>query len=754
MKQQEFEKLQYDTVVIGGGPAGTMAAIAASRMGVNTALIQNRPVLGGNSSSEIRVPVGGACDFNPWAREGGILEEFFLTERTQDPRRIWLGETPSLWDITLYDLVHKEPNLTLFLNTEALEVIMTDSTHISSILCHTMGNEKNFTIEAERFIDATGDGTIAALAGAQWRFGRESKAEFNEELAPDEADDKVMGSSLLFHAEDIRFPVPFTAPDWVPQYKSDNDLLHRTHDDITAGYWWIEVGSPPYHTITDNQKIHHELYTQLLAVWDHVKNQDSHGAATLHIDFIGAVPGKRESRRIIGDYIMREKDIREDARFSDAVAYGGWFCDLHAMGGILNRDEPPEPSFNNDLEEVDRRQMYLYSIPFRSIYSKDIANLIMAGRNISVSHVALGSTRLMATCAVIGQAAGTAAAVSIKKHVEPRKLGTEYIQEIQQQLLKDDCYLPGIKNSDPHDLARKAVLSASSCAALHFPRGIVGNEYEHPKQKSFPRSPLDTERAQMFPCSSGSLTRLELQLASHSPDNAELMVKIYKTDSISGFFTKELLFETVAIVPAGFNGYLDVPVDVDTGVETLLAVSLYANADILWMYTSDPPTGTVSATRLINNWKPQKGSYGMIIHPESCPYEVWNLSSGISRPEDWTNIWVSDPDQPLPAWVDLTFDKPQSINTVHVTFDTNLNLAHMSVPGLYRAPTCVRDYRIWCRKQDGTWIPTTEITGNYLRKRIHHFPRSTYDAVKLEVLSTNGDRSARIYEIRIYNEHE
>ncbi len=752
MNNKKLNELSYDLAVIGGGLAGTCAAIAAARLGKKTVLIQNRPVLGGNSSSEVRVPVGGACDFNPWARESGILEEFFLAERCIDSRRIWLGETPSLWDVTLYDLAYRQENLTVMLSTHATEVRMKDSSTIDSVECVTMGSEKKHIIKARRFIDATGDGTVAYQAGAEFRFGRESKEEFGEELAPEKSDNYVMGNSLLFHAEDVGFPVPFVAPEWAASFKTNDDLLHRTHDDITAGYWWIEVGNPPYHTIEDNEKIYHELLAQLLGVWDHIKNQDDHDAATLHIDFIGSVPGKRESRRIVGDYIMHEQDIRFDSRFEDAVAYGGWFCDLHAMGGILNKDEAPEPSFRSDLSEVDRRQMYTYSIPLRSLYSKDISNLMMAGRNISATHVAFGSTRLMATCAVIGQAVGTAMAISLDTDSDPRTVGTNHIKALQQQLLKDDCYIPGVKNEDDLDFARDAKVSASSSATLTFPKGIIGEEYEHAKQKSYPRSSLEIDRAQLFPCSSGKLQSIELKLRSMADKPVKAEVNVYKTDSIIGFGSKELLFNDEIVLEAGCNRYVPIEVGIDVGSPALLITSVKATEDVYWMYSSQPPTGTVSATRIVENWKPQKGSYEMVIHPASNPYEATNLLSGISRPEQWTNIWVSDEKQSLPAWVSYELPDAKQFDTIHLTFDTNLNLAHMSVPGLYRAPTCVRDYSILARTGNGKWEEVATCMGNYQRKRIHKIKRGLYDAVKIEVHATNGDPSARLYEMRIYDE--
>jgi hypothetical protein len=455
----------------------------------------------------------------------------------------------------------------------------------------------------------------------------------------------------------------------------------------------------------------------------------------------------------MGDYILREQDIRENAHFPDAVAYGGWFCDLHVMGGILNTHEPPEPSFDNDLIEVDRRQMYTYTIPLRSLYAKDVVNLYLAGRDISATHVAFGSSRLMATCAIIGQAVGTAAAFGLRYNRTPRELVEHHIKEIQQQLLKDDCYIPGIVNEDPQDLARFATVTTSSCASLSFPEGIDGVEFEHPKQKAFGRSSLDIERAQLFPCSTGRLDSLELQIESVGTTDEKLDIAVYDTDSIVGFSLNSLLQSVSTVVKAGFSGYISIPLNIRTGKPTLLIVSVSGSENIRWMYSSNPPTGTVSASRILHNWKPQKGSYSMRIQPDSHPYESENILSGVSRPEEWTNIWVSNPEQKLPAWVKLVFEHPKHFNTIHLTFDTNLNLAHMSVPGLYRAPTCVRHYRLWGTATDGNSVLLDECIDNFQRKRIHKFPRRPYESVKLELLDTNGDRSARLYEMRIYDEN-
>ena len=518
-------KANYDLVVVGGGLSGVCAAVSAARLGCSVALVQDRPVLGGNSSSEIRVPIGGACNFNPWARETGILEELHLEDRSQNDRRVWMGEATSLWDLVLYNAVIAEPRIDLFLNTIAREVVMAGGKagRISEIVCTQLASEKAFNIQGSLFVDATGDATIAFKAGATTRMGREGKAEFGETLAPDKPDDYTMGSTLAFHASDAGRPVPFVPPEWAVVYKSNDELLHRTHADVTSGYWWIEIGNPPYNTIGDNDKIRHELLRHLLGVWDHIKNRGEHGAENLFIDFIGALPGKRESRRVMGDYILRESDIKQSVVFDDRVAYGGWFIDVHTMGGILNREKPPEATFDGNLEETDRRQMYIYSIPYRCLYSKDIANLMMAGRDISATQIALGTTRLMATCAVIGQAVGTAAHLCTKHRLAPRELHPARIKELQQLLLKQDCYIPRLANQDPADLARTAGVSASSTAVLSFPEGTtLGSEYEHARQKTYLRSNLDNERGQMFPVTADRIDRIEALVESRSPKSAKV----------------------------------------------------------------------------------------------------------------------------------------------------------------------------------------------------------------------------------------
>ena len=579
----------FELVVCGGGLSGVCAAISASRLGLKTALIQDRPVLGGNSSSEIRVQVSGAANFNAFAEETGIIRELLLeAENEQVP--LGDGVTNSLWDLILYKKVRQEKNLSLFLNTSVREVMMKSKKIIKGVRCIQLGSEKVFNIYGRFFIDATGDGSVAALAGAEYRIGREARKEFNESLAPEKADKYTMGSSILFCARDTGKPTRFIPPSWAIDYPSDKDLPFRDHKNIASGYWWIEIGAP-FDTIEDNEKIRDELLQHLLGVWDHIKNHGNHGADNYVLDWIGMVPGKRESRRIIGDYILNENDIKKTRVFSDRVAYGGWFIDLHTIGGILAKNKPPEPIctvLQGDYREYDRRIVAPYSIPFRCLYSKNIKNLLLAGRDISVTHVALGSTRVMATCAVIGQAVGTAAHLCVKHKVLPENIYPNFIKELQQSLLKQDCFIPEVKNEDSRDFARKAKVIASSESPLLFEEG-----------KDF--CPLDIPRGQLFPFAGGYLERINLLLKSNVNKKMEIRFGLRKAKNIWDYESKDDLITSVSKIPSA--GIFWIPFEIRQKLSKgFYWVWLEAPKQVCWAHSKQIPFATVSLFKPLNRW--------------------------------------------------------------------------------------------------------------------------------------------------------
>jgi ribulose 1,5-bisphosphate synthetase/thiazole synthase len=453
------QKMKTEVVVAGGGVAGICAAIAAARNGAKVILIQNRSRLGGNSSSEIRMHICGAN--NPqqtrlW-RETGIIEELKLTDAVTNPQRSF-----EMWDLLLYNKVVSEKNITLLLDTAVIDA-ETKNGKIQKVKTISSLLEEYYEIEAQFFIDCTGDAILAETAGAKYMRGREGKNVYGESLAPDKTDNKTMGNSIIFFSKKYQVPLPFEAPDWARKF-TDEDFKHRNTGSWEYGYWWIEWGGE-LDTIKDNRKIRHELLRIVMGVWDYIKNSGNFPEAeNWALDWVGMIPGKRESRRVIGEHVMIQKELEDAEQYFDRVGYGGWPMDDHPPGGIDSKNLKP------------CQQIYFdepYNIPLRSLYSINRPNMLMAGRNISASHVAFSSSRVMATCATMGQAAGAAAAFCLKNKCLPKDIVADNssLKHFQQNLLKDDQSLLTIKNEDENDLARQAKVTAS----WFTPEGKPGN---------------------------------------------------------------------------------------------------------------------------------------------------------------------------------------------------------------------------------------------------------------------------------------
>lgn len=448
----------YDVVVVGGGMSGLVAAIRSAREGTNTVLIHNRPVLGGNASSEIRMHICGADHHSsrPNARETGIIEEIQLEHKHRNPESSY-----AIFDAILWEKAAFQENLTLHLNSY-MYTAKTENGKVTQISVQQMNTEKEFIITGKVFVDATGDGMLADLVGADTVIGREGKDVYGEQYAPDVSDHYTMGNSLMFHATDKGHPVPFVCPAWVKKY-TEEDLKRRDHRELTSGYWWIELGGSKLSTIDDAEELRDELLKALYGVWDHIKNGGDHGAENMELDWVGFLPGKRESRRVLGDYVLKEQDCFAGARFEDTVAYGGWPMDVHVVDGFASLSD--EATVYLKLKDV-------YAIPYRCYYSRNIDNLMMAGRNISCSHMAFASTRVMATCAVGGEAVGVAASMAAKKNITPREVGKD-IKTLQQRLLDLDCYLPSVKKENEKDVARFATVTASNYIEGTNPQNVV-----------------------------------------------------------------------------------------------------------------------------------------------------------------------------------------------------------------------------------------------------------------------------------------
>ncbi len=459
MSTVQENALRCDLLVAGGGMTGICCALAAARLGCKVILVQDRAVLGGNASSEIRMHIVGATGLHAGLplvlepREGGLIEEIRLELAVRNPQR-----SPAMADVILYEFCRAEPNLTLLLNTTVVGVAM-DGTRIAAARAERPSTEERFVIAAEMFADCTGDGRLALEAGAPFMRGREGADVFGETLAPREGDACTLGSTILFQARKHDRPMPYVAPPWVRRFQASDFRLRpfgKSGSDLGLeyGYWWIEWGGT-LDTIRENERIRDELLAITLGVWNHIKNDSGLDVSHWALEWIGFVPGKRESRRFVGQHVLTEGDVLGSRAFPDAIAYGGWPIDTHPPEGV---DAPEEPPCRQN------HVPHLYDIPLRCCVAPSVRNLFFAGRNLSASHLAFASTRVMATCAVVGQGVGTAAALALRAGVEPPRIAGDarLMAEIQQQLLRDDAYLLGRTNEDPLDLARRAAITASS----------------------------------------------------------------------------------------------------------------------------------------------------------------------------------------------------------------------------------------------------------------------------------------------------
>ena len=427
--------IQSDLCVIGGGMAGICAAIAAARNGAKVVLMHERPVLGGNASSEIRMWVCGADGENN--RETGIAEEIALENYYRNPTKNYY-----IWDTVLYDFVIREENITLLLNCTCMDAKTENGdfgygrdTKICSVTGYQMTTQTFYEIHSANYADCSGDSILAPLTGAQFRIGRESAEEFGEDTHVKQHDDLTMGMSCLIQGRETTHPIKFTPPRWSTPLTAE-DFKYRAPDlyNEYENFWYLELGGKR-DTIADTEEIARELIPLATGTWDYIKNSKEFNADNWELDFLGFLPGKRESRRMSGEYCITEKDIAENRLFEDTVAYGGWPLDDHFPDGFYHKGTP-NTNFTTPAP---------YCIPYRAMYSKNVSNLFFAGRNISMTHMAMSSIRVMLTCALMGQAVGTAAAIAAEFDITPHEVYLKKIRLLQNILMDSDCFIPTLK---------------------------------------------------------------------------------------------------------------------------------------------------------------------------------------------------------------------------------------------------------------------------------------------------------------------
>ncbi|WP_028552727.1 FAD-dependent oxidoreductase [Paenibacillus sp. UNC451MF] len=746
-----YESIVSDVTVIGGGLAGVCAAVAAARLGQTVSLVQNRPVLGGNSSSEVRVWVCGATSHgvHRYARETGIMGELFVENQYRN-----IDGNPYIWDLIILEKVKAESNITLFLNTDVHEVEAVgdeDNRSITSVTGWMMGSERRIHFESKVYLDCTGDGLVGFLAGAKFRIGREAQEEFNEEWAPLVPDDITLGSTLLFYTKDAGRPVKYIAPSFAKDITQTSIPMKRVirSGDNGCAYWWIEWGGE-LDTVHDNERIRDELSSVIYGIWDYIKNSGKFDADNLTLEWIGSLPGKREYRRFVGDYVLNQNDVIAQEAFEDRVAFGGWSIDLH----------PPQGMYATAKGSKHMHIDGSYHIPFRSLYSANVSNMLMAGRNISASHVAFGTTRVMATCAVIGEAAGTGAALCVMNNVTPRVLHANYLGELQQTLLRQDAAVLGLKNNDTKDAALRAEVSASSTLTQLELKQSVGT------------LPLETDLGFIVPVDP-IIDGVELLIDTEHP--TELIVELWSTGKPQNYVPHSLVATAKAAVAPGEKQWVraDLFWKPESAQNAFIVVKRNANASV---HLSDRPITGVLAFRHAMDEQSSK-DYGEMHHHQpvvewsghtfvrkplcftlcasSEAFSASRAIDGYTRPYGGPHMWSSQPmEQGRPEWLELSWQEPVEIGTVHITFNDDINedlinLHHHRTP-FEVIPELVKDYEIqaWVR---GEWTTLAEEHNNHTRKRIHKLSSPIVTGkLRIVMTATNGSTRAEIVEVRCY----
>lgn len=732
-RELKTEYLNTELAIIGGGLSGVCTAITAARKGVKVVLIQDRPVLGGNSSSEVRLWILGATSHmgnnNRWSREGGIIDEI-LVENTYKNKE----GNPLIFDTILLDKVMSEPNITLLLNTAVYEVQKSGSEKISAVKAFCSQNSTEYLVKSILFCDASGDGIVGFLSGAAFRMGAESMDEFGEKFAPSKEYGELLGHSLYFYTKDVGKPVKFTAPSFaidvtkeIPRFKSFNSKEYG------CKLWWLEYGGR-LDTVHDTERIKWELWKVAYGAWDYIKNSGEYpDAENLTLEWVGTIPGKRESRRFEGDYMLIQQDVVEQRKHYDAVAFGGWSLDLHPADGVFSE----KPGCNQWHSKG------VYQIPFRCLYSKNISNLFLTGRIISATHVAFASTRVMATAAHVGQAVGVAAYIAKVKGAElvgaeaqqesfnsnihyhniaknnldfqvsaseqnyltPREILDGYIGDLQDELLKTGQHIPGFELNDSKDLIQNAALTASS----EFVLDQLSLNFD---------KPLDLAVAQLLPLSKGKVPAITLFIEALKETQLKIELKI--SEKVENYSPEVILERQILKLSEG-KSTQNITFSAEIPEDCYAFVILHKNENVKVGRSNQRITGVLSAFNLINKavsnygkqtppedlgvdafefWCPQRRPEGhnlaFNLTPSINKFGVDNIKSGVYRPTIRPNAWVASFEDINPT---LTIDwgEIQEIKKIDLFFDTDYDHPMESVLMGHPEdvmPFCVKNYTI------------------------------------------------------------
>jgi hypothetical protein len=750
------EEIAADVVFVGGGMSGSCGALTAARAGLRVVLLQDRPVLGGNASSEVRLWVLGATSHmgnnNRWAREGGVIDEILVENMYRNPEG-----NPLIFDTIVLEKVVSEPNIRLMLNTAVFEVEKdaADPDKITAVRGFCSQNSTMYHVSAPLFVDASGDGALGFLAGAAFRMGAESADEFGEKFAPTKEYGELLGHSLYFYTKDTGRPVKFVPPSYaldditkIPRFQSFNAKEYG------CKLWWIEYGGR-LDTVHDTERIKWELWKVVYGVWNYIKNSGNFPEAeNLTLEWVGHIPGKRESRRFEGDYILRQQDIVEQTEHYDAVSFGGWSLDLHPADGVFSE----KPGCNQ------WHARGIYGIPYRAMYSRNVKNLFLAGRIISASHVAFASSRVMGTCANGAQAVAIAAKLCIENGWLPRDVAEpERAKLLQQELLKTGQFIPGVRAHDEADLTQKATMKASSQFVL---QGLAPDAAPVPLTQGW---------GQMLPVTAGKVPMLTFW--ADVTERTALEVELRTSDRPENYTPDVLLGKQVLNLAPGEKQALVLDFEAEVDEARYIFVCFRPNRAVALHTSSARITGILSVT---NKFSPEVSNYGVQTPPDDLgveAFEFWcpqrrpggrnlafaaepaltpslfapeNVLNGFARPTSQPNAWVADPNDPQPT-LTLGWDAPQIIHQVVLSFDTDFDHPMESVLMGHperEMPFCVREYTICNAAGQAVYHAANN---HQSRNTITFEPPLVTDRLVVHLESTHGNTPAALFAVNCYN---
>jgi hypothetical protein len=743
--------IQADLVIVGGGIAGSCAAITAARLGLQVALVQDRPILGGNASSEVRLWILGATahmgNNNRWAREGGVIDELLVENMFRNREG-----NPLIFDSILLEKVVEEPNITLLLNTAVYDLTKDGPDTIESVRAFCSQNSTLYDLQAPFFCDASGDGVVGFMAGAAFRMGAESEDEFGEKMAPSQEYGELLGHSLYFYSKDVGQPVTYHAPSFalndieqIPHFRRFNTKEHGCH------LWWIEYGGR-LDTVHDTEAIKWELWKVIYGVWDYIKNSGEFpDAETKTLEWVGHIPGKRESRRFEGDYMLTQQDVIEQRLHADAVSFGGWALDLHPADGVYSE----KPS----CDQWHARGVY--QIPYRCLYSRNISNLFLAGRIISASHVAFGSTRVQGTLGHAAQAVAVAASECLAAECLPRDLlAPEAMRRLQQRLVRMGQFIPETGVPDPEDLAAQAIISATSTFVLET------------LPADGPLLRLSYSWAQMLPLAAGKPPQMTLWV--DVDEVTELVVELRTSDRPTNYTPDVVLASKCFALDAGanqplvldFDAQIDEPryvflcllknpaVSVRTSEQRLTGVLSVVNAEnpAVSNYGKQQPAEDIGV-ETFEFWCPQRRPNGrnlaLTLNPPLQQFSAGNVANGLTRPTSGPNAWVATPEDQQPT-LDLRWTRPQTIGRIELYFDTDADHPMESVLLGHpesAMPFCVKHYRLL---NCGREVIAERTDNHQTRNVISLDPPLVTDHLTVELLESHGQVPASLFAVRCY----